>query len=102
MILNNGTYRGVKILEPWTVDLIFQNYDEQCASLAVLVVLPAGSGEGVDKTQSPSTLRGWGSSSIARLGQDQCDPPRQLGNQVSPVRLWSSIAVSVPIRLATG
>ncbi|GFZ48815.1 hypothetical protein JCM24511_06564 [Saitozyma sp. JCM 24511] len=26
-ILNNGTYNGVKILEPWTVDLIFHNYN---------------------------------------------------------------------------
>ncbi|ORY31998.1 putative beta-lactamase [Naematelia encephala] len=27
MILNNGTYAGVKILEPWTVDLIFHNFN---------------------------------------------------------------------------
>jgi hypothetical protein len=30
MILNNGTYNGVKILEPWTVDLIFHNYNTKC------------------------------------------------------------------------
>jgi CubicO group peptidase (beta-lactamase class C family) len=30
MILNNGTYGGVKVLEPWTVDLIFHNYNTAC------------------------------------------------------------------------
>ena len=30
MILNNGTYNGVRILEPWTVDLIFHNYNTKC------------------------------------------------------------------------
>ncbi|KAK1923922.1 putative beta-lactamase [Papiliotrema laurentii] len=29
MILNNGSYHGTKILEPWTVDLIFHNYNTQ-------------------------------------------------------------------------
>lgn len=30
MILNNGSYAGVKVLEPWTVDLIFHNYNTMC------------------------------------------------------------------------
>lgn len=31
MILNNGSYAGTKVLEPWTVDLIFHNYNTKCA-----------------------------------------------------------------------
>ena len=36
MILNNGTYDNVKILEPWAVDLIFHNYNTACTSATVL------------------------------------------------------------------
>jgi len=45
MILNNGTYNGKKILEPWTVDLIFHNYNTKCGwvSIAVEIELTDGS-----------------------------------------------------------
>ena len=36
MILNNGSYNGVKVLEPWTVDLIFENFNERCMFCADL------------------------------------------------------------------
>ena len=56
MILNNGSYHGTKILEPWTVDLIFHNYNTQCQCFACYDTLP------VSDYQSPTTPMGSGSS----------------------------------------
>jgi hypothetical protein len=53
MILNNGTYNGVKILEPWTVDLIFHNYNTKCTRVG--------------------SCSGWSSSCV----DHQCSPERR-------------------------
>jgi CubicO group peptidase (beta-lactamase class C family) len=114
MILNNGTYNGVKVLEPWTVDLIFENFNTKCKSncLSHRLVVTAP-----DSTTVPSNAHGLGFElnqtywsgpmrSLHTAGHTGftgttlwIDRPSgtfavQLASRVHPSRKWSSTNIS--------
>lgn len=95
MILNNGTYNGVKVLEPWTVDLIFENFNTKFPSNA------HGLGFELNQTYWSGPMR-----SLQTAGHTGftgttlwIDRPSgtfavQLASRVHPSRKWSSTNIS--------
>ncbi|ORX35394.1 putative beta-lactamase [Kockovaella imperatae] len=91
MILNNGTYHGVKILEPWTVDYIFTNYNTKFPNNA------HGAGFELNQTYWSGPM-----ASLETAGHTGftgttlfIDRPSgtfaiQLTNRVHPSRFWSN------------
>lgn len=113
MILNNGSYAGVKVLEPWTVDLSFHNYNTECTSCFG----PAGWTKAEDACAVPNDAHGLGFElnqtywsgpmrSLQTAGHTGftgttlwIDRPSgtfavQLTNRVHPSRKWSSTNIS--------
>lgn len=110
MILNNGSYHGVKVLEPWTVDLIFTNYNTACqlsplriSSLLTPAVPDDAHGLGFELNQTywSGSMRSlqnaghtgftgttlWVDRSTATFGL-------HLTNRVHPSRQWSSTNIA--------